>query len=162
MSNASLERASVIRTQAPIKPRKLQDVPFVELYGQRLQGVVSSGSDINRVYVSFFEAGSTDFSCSTNNNRPCGGLGGYPCKHLKKLLEEGALQYGVERVARYLQFQGDVPASTSHKDLVRYIKGRPTRGEAGIGFSRFLNYLRYIELPASCEPIPEMSWFTSG
>src|SRR5690349_14730467 len=123
MSNASQVSTSVKKTQVAIKPRKLHDVPFVELYGQRLSGIVSSGSDANRVYVSFFEAGTTNFSCSTNNNRPCGGLSGSPCKHLRKLLEEGALQYGVERVARYLQVPGDVPSNTSPKDMVRFIKG---------------------------------------
>jgi hypothetical protein len=158
MSNATNHGASVIRAQAAIKPRKLADVPFVELYGQRLQGVVSSGSDVNRVYVSFFEVGTTNYSCSTNNNRPCGGGG--LCKHLRKLLEEAAVQYGVDRVARFLQLPADVPPSTAPKDLVRYIKGSPIRAEAGMGFSRFLNYLRFVELPASCEPIPEMSWFT--
>ncbi len=61
------------------KKRNIKKVPFVELFHGRLQGVVSSGSDIKRVYVSFFEAGTHDFYCSTNNNRPCGGLGGYPC-----------------------------------------------------------------------------------
>lgn len=158
MSNPSPSSASVLRTQVAIKPRKLHAVPFVELYGQRLQGVVSSGSDPARVYVSFFEVGTTNHGCSTNNNRPCGG-GGF-CKHLRSLLEEGALQYGVARVVRFLQIPGDVPASTSAKDLARYIKGSAVRAEAGMGFSRFLNYLRFVELPASCDPIPEMSWFT--
>lgn len=158
MSTAPLQSASVVRMQGAIKPRKLHDVPFVELYGQRLQGVVSSGSDVNRVYVSFFEAGTMNYSCSTNNNRPCGGGG--LCKHLRKLLEEGALQYGVERVARFLQIPGDLPSSTSPADLVRYIRGSSVRAEAGMGFSRFLSYLRFVELPGTTEPIPEMTWFT--
>jgi hypothetical protein len=163
MSNASSESASVVRTHAPPKPRKLHDVPFVEMYGTRLHGVVSSkkGPD-ERIYVSFFEAGSMDFSCSTNNNRPCGGLRGSPCKHLEELLSEGAVQYGVERVARFLQIPGDLPSGTAPRDLIRHIRGRQTKGEAGIGFSRFLNYLRYIELKGSSQPLPEMSWFTSG
>jgi hypothetical protein len=158
MSTAPLQSASVVRMQGAIKPRKLHEVPFVELYSQRLQGVVSSGSDVNRVYVSFFEAGTMNYSCSTNNNRPCGGRG--LCKHLTKLLAEGALQYGVERVVRFLQIPGDIPASTAPGDLVRYIRGSSTRAEAGMGFSRFLNYLRFVELPATTEPIPEMTWFT--
>lgn len=162
MSNASTMSASVIRSSASTKPRKLGDVPFVELYGQRLHGVVSSGSDADRVYVAFFEAGTTNFSCSTNNNRPCGGLRGSPCKHLLQMLTEGALQYGVERVARHLQLQGDIPPNAAPRDLARYIKGSQIKGEAGVGFSRFLNYLRFVELPATCDPIPEMSWFTSG
>lgn len=160
MSNASPVSASVKSTQAPVKPRKLQDVPFVELYGQRLQGVVSSGSDVNRVYVAFFEAGSTSFSCSTNNNRPCGGLRGSPCKHLQQLLVEAGLQFGVERVARHLQFSGDIPSNASPRELIRWIRGgQAPKGDAGTVFSRFLNYLRYVELQASTQPVPEMSWF---
>jgi hypothetical protein len=162
MSNASHESASVVRSHAQLKPRKLQEVPFVEMYKDRLQGVVSSGSDIERVYVAFFQAGSMNFSCSTNNNRPCGGLRGSPCKHLTALLSEGALQYGVERVARFLQIPGDLPAGMTPRELIRYIRGSATKGEAGVGFSRFLNYLRFIELKGASAPLPEMTWFTSG
>ena len=43
--------------------RNTKKVPFVELFNGRVQGVVSSGSDINRVYVAFFEAGTGDFYC---------------------------------------------------------------------------------------------------
>ena len=61
----------VFHDVAPVK-RAVKTVPFVELASGRLQGVVSSGSDIKRVYVSFIEAGSGDYYCCTNNNRPCG------------------------------------------------------------------------------------------
>lgn len=67
------ERSSTARVIAPARPRKLAKVPFVELADGRLQGVVSSGSDIGRVYVSSVAAGTYTFACSTNNNRPCGG-----------------------------------------------------------------------------------------
>lgn len=40
----------------------------------------SSGSDIERGYVSSVAAGSHEFTCGTNNNRPCGGARGYFCK----------------------------------------------------------------------------------
>ncbi|MCA9625984.1 MAG: hypothetical protein KC731_43480, partial [Myxococcales bacterium] len=49
--------------------RNVKKVPFVELFGGRVQGVVSSGSDVKRVYVSFMEARTGNFYCSTNNNR---------------------------------------------------------------------------------------------
>src|SRR5690606_2457429 len=81
-------RASAVSVLPPARPRKLAKVPFVELADGRLQGVVSSGSDIARVYVSSFTAATRTFSCGTNNNRPCGGLGGFPCKHLQALLTE--------------------------------------------------------------------------
>ena len=54
----------------------VETVPFVEMADGKLRGVVSSGSDIHRVYVSFLEGRTGNYYCCTNNNRPCGGLGG--------------------------------------------------------------------------------------
>ena len=93
--------ASVVAVTTPSRVRKLDDVPYVEVYGGRVQGVVSSSSDVERVYVSYFQA--DGFSCATNNNRPCGGLRGSPCKHLYKMLEEALVQLGAERVVRGLR-----------------------------------------------------------
>ncbi|NUR87444.1 MAG: hypothetical protein HOY71_25470, partial [Nonomuraea sp.] len=93
------------RVVPPVRTRKLAKVPFVELADGRLQGVVSSGSDIERVYVSSISAATHGFNCSTNNNRPCGGLRGAPCKHLRSLVTEAVLQYGMQRVARYLRVE---------------------------------------------------------
>ncbi|WP_428265503.1 hypothetical protein [Haliangium sp.] len=148
------------RRAAPAR-RKLAKVPFVELFGGRLQGVVSSGSDPRRVYVSFFEAGTTDFYCSTNNNRPCGGLRGSPCKHLAALMENAVAQYGVDRVVRYLRLDtgGTVPAPHA---LPRYVTGSQKKTPANEVFSRFLDYLRYVELDGQVAPMPEMSWFVTG
>ena len=72
-----------------------------ELADGRLQGVVSSGSDVERVYVSSVAAGTHGYHCSTNNNRPCGGLRGAPCKHLHALVDEAVVQYGADRVKTY-------------------------------------------------------------
>lgn len=99
---AAWEQRSVVRVVPPVEPRKLAKVPFVELADGRLQGVVSSGSDIERVYVSSITAGTHALSCSTNNNRPCGALHGYACKHIHQLADEAVLQYGLDRVSRYL------------------------------------------------------------
>jgi hypothetical protein len=137
--------------------RNIKDVPFVELFNQRLQGVVSSGSDIERVYVSFFEAETLDYYCSTNNNRPCGGLRGTPCKHLQLLLNEAIAQFGIEEVAKCLKVTGDVQNAYQ----IPTYKGNMKKEPANQVFSRFLNYLRYLELPASNQPLPEMSWFVS-
>jgi hypothetical protein len=141
--------------------RDVQKVPYVALYDGRLQGVVSSGSDIERVYVSFFEAGSLDYYCSTNNNRPCGGLRGSPCKHLMSLVGEAAAEYGLEPVARFLRLPGDITALKNVSDLMRRMSsGSQTKDPAGQVFSRFLNYLRYLELAGEpAQPLPEMSWF---
>jgi len=91
------ERSSAVPVVPPVRPRKLAKVPFVELADGRLQGVVSSGSDIARVYVSSIAAKTHGFSCSTNNNRPCGGLRGRPCKHLDSLMDEAVLRRSVGR-----------------------------------------------------------------
>lgn len=139
--------------------RSIKKVPFVELYNNRIQGVVSSGSDIERVYVSFIEAGSLDFYCSTNNNRPCGGLNGnYLCNHLQALLEEANSQFGLEKLIRYLKFSGDPTQIQHHWQLVQK-PGNLKKEPASEVFSRFLNYLRYLELQGSDRPLPEMAWF---
>src|SRR3954469_7743328 len=95
----SVETRSTAAVIPPVQPRKLAKVPFVEMADGRLQGVVSSGSDISRVYVSSITAGTHTYNCSTNNNRPCGGLYGDMCKHLRSLVDEAVLQYGLDRVA---------------------------------------------------------------
>lgn len=150
----------MIRPRVLPRARKVQKVPFVELYAGRLQGVVSSGSDAERVYVSYFEAGTGNYYCSTNNNRPCGGLRGSPCKHLVELLNEGVLQYGAARVAAYLGLAAaDADKVRSGGELLRHIKGGPHKVEAGMVFSRFLTYLQYVSVPPTGAPLPEMTWF---
>ncbi|MEV5410299.1 hypothetical protein AB0K60_15860 [Thermopolyspora sp. NPDC052614] len=152
------ERSSTVRVVPPVRPRKLAKVPFVELADGRLQGVVSSGSDIARVYVSSIAAGSHDYNCSTNNNRPCGALRGSPCKHLIALVEEAVLQYGVERVARYLRIDAGDDATTG-VDLILLLKGGHQKTAGAMVFSRFLRHLAYLELPVTTAPLPEMHWF---
>ncbi|MFI6388660.1 hypothetical protein ACIBHY_19365 [Nonomuraea sp. NPDC050547] len=131
-------------------------MPFVEMAEGRLQGVVSSGSDIERVYVSSITAGTHGYNCSTNNNRPCGGLRGAPCKHLHSLVDEAVLQYGLDQVARYLRVEGERAG-----DLVRNLDGGHESIPAAVVFSRFLRHLAYLELPATGEPVAEMHWFPS-
>ena len=149
----------MIRPRVLPRARKVQKVPFVELYAGRLQGVVSSGSDEDRVYVSYFEAGTGNFYCSTNNNRPCGGLRGSPCKHLVELLGEAVLQYSAARVIAYLGLAAEPDKVRGGGDLLRYLKGGPHKVEAGMVFSRFLTYLQYVNVPATAAPLPEMAWF---
>ncbi|WP_433351043.1 hypothetical protein [Micromonospora sp. CA-111912] len=152
------ERRSLAPVLPAVRPRKLAKVPFVELADGRLQGVVSSGSDIERVYVSSIAAGSHGFNCSTNNNRPCGGLRGAPCKHLHALLDEAVLQYGVERVGRYLRIDVTDGVQTG-ADLARRLDGHHEPTPAAVVFSRFLRHLAYLELPAADGPLPELHWF---
>ncbi|MFC4906837.1 hypothetical protein [Actinomadura gamaensis] len=150
------ERSAVVRVTPSAKARKLAKVPFVEMADGRLQGVVSSGSDIARVYVSSIAAETHSFSCSTNNNRPCGGLtGGSMCKHLQALVAEAALQYGNERVAQFLGIEGD-DLSAGLRD------GTKESAPAAVVFNRFLRHLAYLELPAVTTPLPEMQWFPAG
>ncbi|MFD0478878.1 hypothetical protein ACFQ0B_69870 [Nonomuraea thailandensis] len=115
---------------------------------------MSSGSDIERVYVSSITAGTHALSCSTNNNRPCGALHGYACKHIRMLADEAVVQYGLDRVARYLRVE--VPEG-GH--LMHVITGHVERTPAAVVFSRFLRHLAYLEVPDSAEPLAELHWF---
>jgi hypothetical protein len=127
------EKSSTARVIPPARPRKLAKVPFVELADGRLQGVVSSGSDIERVYVSSVAAdGIYSFGCSTNNNRPCGGA----------------------RV--------EVEEPTAQAITTAMLATHPSAADALAAasvFSRFLRHLAYLELTATTEPLPEMQWF---
>jgi hypothetical protein len=155
------EKSSTARVLPPARPRKLAKVPFVELADGRLQGVVSSGSDIGRVYVSSVEAGSYTFACSTNNNRPCGGARGMFCNHILAMINEAVLQYGAERVARYLRVEV-ADEMTGPAIGAEMTLARPAQGDAGAAatvFSQFLRHLAYLELPATTAPLPEMHWF---
>ncbi|MEV6108284.1 hypothetical protein AB0M28_26770 [Streptomyces sp. NPDC051940] len=147
---------SVVRVVPPVHPRKLAKVPFVELAEGRLQGVVSSGSDIERVYVSAITARGHGLSCSTNNNRPCGGLRGSACKHLRALAAEAVLQYGPERVSRYLHVE--VAEGQDLVDALRPVAGGGAAPAAAV-FSRFLRHLAYLEVPDTTAPLPELHWF---
>lgn len=156
------ERSSTARVVPPARPRKLAKVPFVELADGRVQGVVSSGSDIERVYVSSVGAGSYAYACSTNNNRPCGGARGGFCNHIRALITEAVLQYGAERVARYLRVE-TTDGGASAQTLITAMAGtRPPQGDttaAAPVFSRFLRHLAYLELAPTTAPLPEMQWF---
>lgn len=155
------EQSSTTRVIPQARPRKLAKVPFVELAEGRLQGVVSSGSDIARVYVSSIRAGDHEYSCSTNNNRPCGGARGGICNHIRTLLSEAVVQYGAERVARYLRVDLD-EAEAGAREIEQALHGNASASAmttAGPVFARFLRQLAYLELPASTTPLPEMHWF---
>jgi hypothetical protein len=156
-----LERTSLIVGSSLAGSRTVKSVPFVELAGGRVQGVVSSGSDIERVYVSFIEAGTGDYYCSTNNNRPCGGLRGAPCKHIAELVDEAILQYGADRVAAYLKVAGDGPPVEDARGVLGALSGRERKESPGTVFSRFLSYLRYCELKTRPGTVLEMGWFVS-
>lgn len=153
------QRSMIVSARVDPDKRVLKKVPFVELFAGRLQGVVSSGSSIERVYVSFIAAGSGDFYCSTNNNRPCGGLRGSHCKHIRALVTNAIAQYGAERVGQYL---GCASPITDSMSLQAALPGTLRKEESAMVFSRFLDYLRYVELPAPAEPLPEMAWFATG
>jgi hypothetical protein len=155
------KRTSVIRAAGLAGERDVRDVPFVELHGGRVQGVVSSGSDINRVYVSFLEGRTGHYFCCTNNNRPCGGLRGSPCKHIASLVDEAIKQCGADRVAAYLGISSGSEVPEDAGDLLRRLRGDQQKESPGVVFSRFLSYLRYCELGARSGSVLEMSWFVS-
>ncbi|HET9381518.1 MAG TPA: hypothetical protein VFP69_11895 [Streptomyces sp.] len=156
------ERSSTARVVSPARPRKLAKVPFVELADGRLQGVVSSGSDIARVYVSSVAAKTYAYACSTNNNRPCGGARGSYCNHIRAMVGEAVLQYGAERVARYLRVDTGEQEASAALLTTAMTATRPPQGDSGAAaqvFSRFLRHLAYLELAPTTAPLPEMQWF---
>lgn len=159
---SDFERSSTARVIPPARPRKLAKVPFVELADGRLQGVVSSGSAIERVYVSSVAAGTYAYACSTNNNRPCGGARGGFCNHIGALIGEAVVQYGAERVARYLRVDlgdGEAGAQTINATMSATRPSPADSKAAASVFSRFLRHLTYLELVPTTAPLPEMQWF---
>ena len=154
-------RVSVIPAAGLVGERDAREVPFVELHGGRVQGVVSSGSDPLRVYVSFVEARTGHYFCSTNNNRPCGGLRGAPCKHIAELVDEAMRQFGPGAVAAYLGVSGDEGELNSARAVLGRLRGDQQKESPGVVFSRFLSYLRYCELGARTGTVLEMGWFVS-
>ena len=153
------ERRSTVPVIAPVRPRKLAKVPFVELADGRLQGVVSSGSDASRVYVSSIAAGGRGLSCSTNNNRPCTGLnGGRACGHVEALADAAVAQYGADRVSRYL----GVDPAEGRQGLLAGPAPAPGTNRAAEVFSSFLRHLAHLELPPSADPLPELQWFPAA
>lgn len=148
----------IARPRAVTSRRKLSTVPFVELFAGRVHGVVSSGSDWDRVYCSFIDKNG-DYYCSTNNNRRCGGLGG-PCKHIGQMVDQAIVAYGAAEVAATL---GIEPGSaTGSRGVFGARRGSEKKEPAGVVFARFLNDLHFIELAPSDEPMPELSWFLAG
>jgi hypothetical protein len=158
MSTPLLDSTAVVPARAPAG-RDVDTVPFVELFNNRVQGVVSASSDPNRVYCAFLEAGTGSYYSSTNNNRPDAGMD----KRMRWLLEEAVKQFGAERVARYLQVQADPASVQSYGQILALAlrRGRIKQEPAGTVFARFLNYLRHVELPAPAGPMPEMAWFVT-
>ncbi len=153
--------ASVIPTPSATDRRDVRQVPFVELYGQRVQGVVSSGSDPQRVYVSFVESGTGHYYCCTNNNRPCGGLRGAPCKHISDMVDEAIRQFGVATVAAYLGVSREVDPPRFARELLGLLRGSQRNESPGVVFSRFLSYLRYCDMGTQPGTVLEMGWFVS-
>src|SRR5262249_32289850 len=141
------EQQSGARVVAPARPRKLAKVPFVELADGRVQGVVSSGSGIERGYGWAGGAGGHADSGRPNKHRPCGGARGRMCKHLETLIDEAILQFGLDRVARYLRV--DLAAGPDGRpEVIKALHGpASTAGAAAAApvFSRFLRHLAYLE-----------------
>ncbi|MFB9362656.1 hypothetical protein [Actinoplanes nipponensis] len=153
------ERRSAVPVIIPVRPRKLAEVPFVELAEGRLQGVVSSRSDPRRLYASSITARRHGLSCHTNNNRPCGSLGGgQPCKHIGALIDAAVARYGLARVAHHLE--ADLPEDGA--DLGSGLRPGTAPDRAAEVFSSFLRHLAHLDLPPSTEPLPELQWFPAA
>jgi len=154
--NSPINMETSFQISAPLTgKRAVKKVPFVELRDGRIQGVISSGSDIERVYVAFIEAKTGNYSCSTNNNRPCGGLRGSPCKHILEMVGEAVEEFGAARVAEFLDI-GEAEDPASH---LSRLGGTQAKDNVAVIFSRFLDYLRLCEFKCRQGHPAEMNWF---
>lgn len=139
--------------------RDVRKVPFLEMKNGMLYGIISSGSDEDRVYGAYID-NKGNYYCSTNNNRPCGGMRGSPCKHMESLLDEALKVYSPEKIDKYLDLNIKHPEEIkSGKEFFPYFKMGPKTIEMGWIFSRYLNYLKYIDSEPYTGPIPEMFYF---
>ncbi|MHA1202698.1 MAG: hypothetical protein ACTSQ4_09270 [Candidatus Heimdallarchaeaceae archaeon] len=129
----------------PLRNRGIKKVPFVEFYNNRIQGVVSSGSSLERVYVCVLDFNTNTFTCHTNNNRPCGGLRGSMCSHLSSLLSNAKTVDAIRGL-----------------DVINKTYSLTQDGSARYSevFTRFQEKLRILELnDMKDETIPESRWF---
>ena len=129
----------------PLRNRGIKKVPFVEFYNNRIQGVVSSGSSLERVYVCVLDFNTNTFTCHTNNNRPCGGLRGSMCSHLSSLLSNAKTVDAIRSL-----------------DVINKTYSLVQDGSARYSeiFTRFQEKLRFLELnDMQDESIPESRWF---
>ena len=136
-----------ILTPPPSRVRGIKKVPFVEFYKNRIQGVVSSGSSLERVYVCVLDFEKNTFTCHTNNNRPCGGLRGSMCSHLSALLQNARNDDTINNL-----------------DVINKTCGLIQDGSARYSevFTRFQEKLRFLELNDTKDNfIPETRWFYS-
>lgn len=152
------EHSVIARPRVAGKKRNLGTVPFVELQAGRVQGIVASSSDWERVYCSFIDSNG-DYYCSTNNNRRCGGLGG-PCKHIASMVDQAVLAFGAADLASCLKLEPSQCGSARAVFGAR--RGSEKKEPAGVVFSRFVHDLRYTELSPSNDPLPELTWFVTG
>jgi len=79
----SLEKSRISNAVTMLKKERFQ--LFAELTDDQLIGIVKSQTDADLVY-SCRLANTGDFSCCTQNLKPCGGLRGELCKHLLVLM----------------------------------------------------------------------------
>ncbi|MBE1463642.1 hypothetical protein [Kibdelosporangium phytohabitans] len=79
------------------------------------------------------------------------------------MVTEAVLQYGAERVARYLRVEVAAEEEVTADSILRATwKARPPQGDtsaAAVVFSQFLRHLAYLELAPTTTAVPEMQWF---
>jgi len=133
------------RNTTPRRNYKIKKVPFMEFRDNKIQGVVSSGSSVERVYVCVINLEDKTFTCHTNNNRPCGGLRERMCSHIKALLDVALRNQETELLFMQYDFDFfDPDGSRRYSDV----------------FTRFQEQLHFLEIKMDeKENFPEMNWF---
>ena len=135
----------VPRNTPPRRKYKIKKVPFMEFRDNKIQGVVSSGSSVERVYVCVINLEDKTFTCHTNNNRTCGGLRGEMCSHIKALLDVARRDQETKSLIMQSNFD--------------FFNADGRRRYSDV-FTRFQEQLKFLEIElGEKENFPEMSWF---
>ncbi|MEM6928005.1 MAG: hypothetical protein AAF602_13825 [Myxococcota bacterium] len=138
-------------------PPEVPLVPFVELFDDRLQGVVAASGALDRVHVTLVEAHTGHWACSTGH-QPCPHTieDAGPCAHVHALVASAVDDFGAERIAHFL---GHPALREEPWRLVAALAGEPLDDDGTTVFARFLDYLRYVQLPSGIQPPSGLVWF---
>ncbi|MEO0600195.1 MAG: hypothetical protein AAF211_02095 [Myxococcota bacterium] len=140
-------------------PPEVPLVPFVELFDGRLQGIVAASGVLDRVHVTLVEAHTGNWACSTGH-QPCPHTleGTAPCAHVRALVASAVEDFGAERIAHFL---GHPELRREPWRLVSELVGTSIDDDGTAVFVRFLDYLRYVQLPSGVQPPSGLVWFSS-
>ncbi len=142
-------------TTAPAPVGQNLEVAWVELFDGRVQGVVAATPLTERLHAVTIEAHTGHWSCA---GRGCRAEGPRPCGHVAALVQGAVEDFGAERVACFL---GRPDLREEPWRIVDALGGIRLDDHSDLVFGRFLDYLRYVQLPSGTNP-GDLTWFPTG